>query len=366
MLGEKISIGPLDNLLRAKSSDPEESEQLAAHRVQIDPDRAEELLESLGIEVLEVKGDELVGLCPMHKARTGKQDHSPSWSFNRESGLHGCFSCLYGGGVLRLVADLRELETKWGFTDWAAAAAWVRDFEVSIQSKVANSLMTYRATDRAPKLVPMTEARLAVFDAEIPSWALDARKLDQEACTKFGVLWDPKTECWITPLRDPETKKLIGYQQKGQGNRFFRNRPPGTKKSQTLFGLDCFDGGTMIVVESPLDCLRLDVLGYPGAVSTCGAKVSPAQASLMAWRADAVILAMDNDPAGHKALEEFSQLAQDAGILRWSCLNYSRTAAKDVGDMPAREVEWAVDHAVDSLWGVNAMLAGRSGLKEWF
>lgn len=318
--------------------------------VQLDPERSVELLGSLGIEIETENGDEITALCPMHKERTGKVDHDPSWGFNLESGYHLCFACGYSGNVLTLVVDVKHLETKWGLPDWEAARRYVRDFELDLQSKMAqtDAKRGYRAPSKAPKLVPMTEARLAVFETEIPQWALDARKIDQEACDRYGVLWDPKEECWITPLRDPETRKLIGFQQKGQGNRYFRNRPPGMKKSQTLFGLDAFEGGRMIVVESPLDCLRLDALGITGAVSTCGAKVSAAQVELMDDRADEVLLALDNDPAGYKAMLGFRELAREVG-MRWSALNYSRSDQKDVGDMRDREVEWAVDHAIPEL-----------------
>jgi DNA primase len=51
-------------------------------------------LERLGIEGKE-SGDEYVARCPMHAARTGREDSHPSWSINLQTGLFLCFSCGY-------------------------------------------------------------------------------------------------------------------------------------------------------------------------------------------------------------------------------------------------------------------------------
>ena len=332
--------------------------------VLLDPARSREMLEALGIEVLQEQGDEVLAMCPMHRERTGKEDHNPSWNFNLVSGLSLCFSCSYATNAVGLVADVMGFKTKkLGLVDYEAAEKWLEDFALDPESQLGRiaKMRRFRSPDEyVPKLVPMTEARLAVFSPEPPAWALKARKIDQEACTRYGVLWDHATDCWITPLRDPETGKLIGYQQKGQGNRYFRNRPPGVRKSQTLFGLDAHaPGSPMIVVESPLDALRLDMLGYSGAVSTCGAKISEAQMQLMAFRASEILLALDADQAGRKATEEFYTAFTPVGVP-FSCLNYRGTDAKDVGDMDDAEVDWAVENAVSSIWGVDALLTGRT------
>lgn len=84
-----------------------------------------------------------------------------------------------------------------------------------------------------PKPIEMSEARLAVFDWP-PDWALQARQLTSRACETYGLMWDRRQEAWIAPIRNPDTAKLMGWQEKGQSNRTFRNRPTGVKKSITL------------------------------------------------------------------------------------------------------------------------------------
>ena len=47
-----------------------------------------------------------IGRCPMHEQRTGKPDHHPSWSINRYTYVHSCFSCGYKGTLHGLLLDL--------------------------------------------------------------------------------------------------------------------------------------------------------------------------------------------------------------------------------------------------------------------
>lgn len=317
----------------------------------------ERVLLRLHVDVTGERGSEILGLCPGHEARTGKQDHNPSWSINADTGIHHCFSCGFRGSILSLVAELLELHTKWGKLDLEAAKSWLRqntevDLEL-INKQLSEMRDAYVAI---PKPVPMSEARLAVFQ-DAPDWALDARGLTPEACAKFGVRWDSPLDSWITPIRD-ESGKLMGWQEKGQRERHFRNRPAGVAKSQTLFGLDCWEGPAMVVVESPLDAVRLESVGISGGVSTFGAIVSDEQLSLMR-RADRLIFAMDNpavDSAGRKSVEDLLRRTRAQGIECYF-LNYGGTKAKDVGDMTASEIRRAVERSHHMAVGKYMLVA---------
>ena len=70
----------------------------------------EKVLLSLDIPLVSQRGEEVQGLCPMHKARTGKEDHNPSWWINSVTGAHICFSCGYKGNVYTLVADIKGID----------------------------------------------------------------------------------------------------------------------------------------------------------------------------------------------------------------------------------------------------------------
>ena len=316
----------------------------------------EGVLLNLGIETAQ-RNNELVGLCPMHLERTGKEDSNPSWSMNADSGVHHCFSCGYKGTLLTLIAEVKEFTTGWGRPDLDEAKNWLRNNVEVNHDFIAQQLEEARNT-YIPITPPisMSEARLAVFDTP-PQWALDARDLTAEACAAHSVLWNTSKDSWITPIRNSKDFKLMGWQEKSQKERFFRNRPTGVAKSKTLFGIERFTGGTMIVVESPLDAVKLTSLGYDGAVSTFGALVSDAQLSIMGM-ADKLIFGFDNprtDAAGKKASQDMLIRIRKARMECWF-LNYPDDQYKDVGDMPKDLVSLSVEGAKHFVYGEAAFL----------
>lgn len=310
----------------------------------------------LGIDANQ-RNNELVALCPLHEARTGRKDNNPSWSINADTGVHHCFSCGYKGTLLSLVAEVLDLHTLWGRLDFEAAKAWL--FAVA-EIDLAFLVRTLEANKNTyvsiPRAVPMSEGRLGVFVAP-PQWALDARGLSADACKAYGQLWDAKQDSWISPIRDADTKKLMGWQEKGQTKRTFRNKPTGVVKSVTLFGLDVWIQGPMVIVESPLDVIKLATItnSYMG-VSTYGAMVSNEQVALMR-KADKLIIAFDNpklDPAGEKAALDMLARVKREGMECWF-FNYSDTGLKDVGDMTSEQIIWGIDHAKHCVYGKAAI-----------
>jgi hypothetical protein len=317
-------------------------------------------LESLGL-TFDVRGHEANSLCPMHFRRTGKEDHSPSWWINLDNGQHICFSCGYRGNLVQLVCDVKEfyLPAIWGTEDSSydldAGKAWLSsamDVSPTAMLEALRSLPNY--IREAPKPIEMTDARLALF-VEPPLDALSDRRLSLEAARKYKVLWDEPTSRWILPLRDPYFNRLYGWQEKGHRDRYFRNRPAGIQKSKTLFGVENQKDDVVIVVESPLDCLRLETAGIEGAVATCGAGASEAQVKLLR-ASDKVIVAFDNpklDQAGKKASDEFRAFARRYGMDVFY-FNYGDSGKKDPGDMTDEELRFGVDSAVSSIFGESA------------
>jgi DNA primase len=315
----------------------------------------ENALLRLGIEV-DQRGDELLGLCPMHLERTGKSDSNPSWSMNSETGVHHCFSCGYKGTLLTLVAEVKDFNTQWDRLDFDAAKEWLRsNIEVNFELLSKQLEEAKEAYIPVQRLLEMSEARLAVFESVPPQWALDARSLTVDACVIHRVKWDVRQNAWITPIRNPDTHALLGWQEKGQTNRYFRNRPTGVEKSKTLFGLDVWSGGSMIVVESPLDVVRLSSLGIAGGVSTYGASISEIQKQHMR-QAEKLIIAFDNaiiDSAGLKASQDMLAYGKKTG-LECYFFNYGKSGHKDIGDMPEQEIWDGIRTAKHSVFGEAA------------
>jgi len=307
----------------------------------------EKVLLSLDLSLHAQRGTEVNGLCPMHKQRTGKEDRRPSWWINVETGAHICFSCGYKGNVYTLIADVKGI-------DYHDARDYIDDTaEKPIDSLMKRIKELPQYVQAEPEQIPMSEARLVVY-TDAPDIELKKRFLKREAVDTHGVRWDTKTESWILPIRDPEDGSLWGWQEKGARGRFFKNQPVGVKKSKTVFGVQVMvETQDLIVVESPLDSVRLTGLGH-NSISTFGAIIGEDQAKIMR-RASRIIAAFDNDKAGYVANEQMRTFSKKYG-MELSYFNYAGIDVKDVGDMVEQEIEKGIATAKTSVLGKAAYI----------
>lgn len=319
------------------------------------------VLAGLGIDHSE-RGAEALALCPMHERRTGKADGNPSWSINLDTGQHICFSCGYKGNLIQLVCDVNEFYTNtWGEIDgrdYPAGQAWISNVsEIPLEKllEMVKALPSY--SEPIPKPLEMSEARLAVF-VDPPQDALDSRNITLESAQDYGVLWDSKKSTWILPIREPHFNRLMGWQEKGTLTRTFFNRPAGLQRSKTLFGIENQNEETLIVVESPLDCLVLHSMGITGAVALCGSSISEEQIKLIR-ASDKIIAAFDNDAAGRKASKELLAFGRKYG-LNLFFFNYGSSGKKDPGEMTYEEIQWGLQNAKSSILGENAYVQGNT------
>lgn len=298
----------------------------------------------LGVEVIRVTPPEIHGRCPMHVERTGAQDKHPSWSCNEDSGVFNCFSCGYAGPFVTLVEDLLDLDRE-------DAVAWVRKRGGIERVRKAlgqgnQPVYAHDLVDSGDTTKQVNEASLALF-VRPPAAACEARGFTASDATQYGVLWDREDDLWIIPIRDPDTGELMGWQEKN--DRYFRNRPNSVKKSRTLFGIDVFEGGTAILVESPLDVVRLHSAGVRGGLASFGVRASAEQMRLLRSVADDVIVALDNDRDG-RSLEQALR-RQYATRIGMRFLSYEHVSddVKDIGDMTDAQIHRAIKDAYSSI-----------------
>lgn len=304
----------------------------------------ERVLATLDLTLTAQRGSEIQGLCPMHKERTGNEDHNPSWWINSVTGAHICFSCGYKGNVYTLVRDLKGMD----YFDAKEYVEQGRELDVDVLLKRIRELPQYISVSEDE--IEMSEARLAVYHVP-PENELKKRFLKTSSAMYCDIWWDTANAAWILPIRDPDTHKLWGWQEKGSKGRFFRNQPAGVKKSKTVFNVQIMTKDPVIVVESPLDAVRLVGLGY-NAISTFGAIISEEQAKIMR-RCSQVIAAFDNDEAGKKACEQMLGFARKYG-MELKYFNYDAIDVKDVGDMTEQEIIRGIETARDRVWGKAA------------
>ena len=277
------------------------------------------VLVDLGVEVTRAGEREISGRCPVHLARTGHTDKSPSWSMNAETGLWLCYSCGARGTLVGLISELTGDEATL----------------IDIHSFLINSSLSRLEKLDVPEAQPEIDwISYGRFD-EVPKSNLYNRSLEAPIARAYGIRWDTKNKAWIIPIVSP-MGDLMGWQSKKVD--WVRNYPIGIKKSHTLFGIERFTNKTAVLVESPLDVVRLaTVCPEVQGLATFGSFVSTEQINILNSVASKVIVAMDNDDAGMKANKSlFRTLPRfDQGVL-W--LNYKGTNAKDIGDMTDEEI----------------------------
>lgn len=288
------------------------------------------VLLDLGVEVTRAGEREISGKCPVHLARTGHEDRSPSWSMNAENGLWICYSCGARGSLVSLVSELVGDE------------ASIIDIHSFLITSSLSRLDKQERVEYEPEVDWISYSR---FD-DVPEAYLYNRSLNASDTRKHGVRWDTKNKSWVIPIVS-SSGDLMGWQSKKVD--WVRNYPVGVKKSHTLFGIERFTNGTAVLVESPLDVVRLSGVfssdtQHVQGLATFGAYISEEQIRLLNAVASRVIVAMDNDDAGIKASKMlFRTLPRFDGGVLW--LNYKNTHAKDIGDMTDEEIMHAVNTA---------------------
>jgi Toprim-like len=313
-----------------------------------------EILDKLDIEITKETDTEIQAVCPVHYKVIGKYDNNPSWWINKSTGANICFSCQFKGSLFSLIGWVLDLYTTSGAVDYTAVTIWLNsNVEMSAES-LEKAIKGAPKHITLPERLPMSEARLALF-TDPPADALASRKITLTAAKYHGVLWNPKKETWIFPIRNAETEELMGWQEKGYREKTFKNQPIGVEKSATLFGVEHMRDDRVIVVESPLDVVRLTGLGIHGSVATYGASVSRWQLKLLRY-SDRIIAAFDNprfDAAGKKASDAILASAKAYG-LELSFFNYGDSEAKDIGDMTDDEIREGLKNAKDRIYGEKA------------
>ena len=279
------------------------------------------VLKTLGVDIRRAEGREISGRCPVHKRVTGREDGSPSWSMSAETGLWICFSCGARGTLSTLVSEL---------TGEPDAIMAVHHF--LIDRNLERLTSEVEVVKKKPEVDWISFSKFG----SAPDSELRKRAIDPDQARMHGIRWDTERDAWIIPIVN-QFGDLQGWQTKARD--WVRNFPVGVKKSESLFGIERFKGGTAILVESPLDVVRFaSVFDKPQALATFGAAVSAKQIGLLASVADKVIIAMDNDDAGKQSSKKFFKSLPyfRKGVWWW---DYSGTTAKDIGDMTNDEIE---------------------------
>jgi 5S rRNA maturation endonuclease (ribonuclease M5) len=291
------------------------------------PTNVPEVLDVLGIQIASEGNQEITAHCPFH------EDHHPSFSINKDTGLWICFQCGERGNLEHLLQKIKRGSSS-RLLQSVRRQSVGRGLRRTESAQSGSGVVRRDRLDPVPEIDPLlVYAQYESFDLP-PPWACENRQLESGAVERFGIRWN---KGWVIPIWTPEPagspRDLWGWQFKRLD--FVRNEPVGVKKSRTLFGLREFTGSTAILVESPLDVVRMASVGVTGALASFGAMVSNTQLQILTERAERIVVALDNDQEGKKQARKITRILNR--VLPTEIFTYY-SSVKDPGEMDDEEL----------------------------
>lgn len=300
------------------------------------------ILRSCGIEIVSQTGTDFLCLCPFHH-----NTDSPAFAASYSKGLYVCYNqnCNSSGTVLDLVMKLTERNN-------FEAMRYISQNKLSSADLLEEELKDL--LDDKPEFIEFPSvtleelhANIMVPESEGRSYFL-SRQINEEAIQYFNLGYSAKQRMVTVPLHSPDgiAVGIIGRSVEGKS---FKNSP-NLPRNKTMFNLHRAkrEGGTIIVVESSFDAIRLWQAGYPNAVATLGGSISDSNIQLLNKYSSTIIIMTDNDKAGRSLGSTIAGKLNRKNVL-WARYNYDVAyphEAKDVGDMTDEEIKQCVKNAI--------------------
>ncbi len=302
--------------------------------------------------ILKRRGKNLVGLCPFHSEKT------PSFTVYPESGSFYCFGCGVGGDVITFTGLTENL-------DYIESIKLLAE-RSNIQLPQDNSYDdTFQRLKNTVYDINREAARFfhSYLMSDSGKWALNYyinRGLSLKTIKHFGLGAAPESwDALINHLKskgftigDMVTANVVGKSDRGSYYDRFRKRlmfpiinirgnivgfsgralpedekkvgkyvntsdTPVYKKSENLFGMNfakscCSE--LIVLVEGNMDVISLHQAGFENVVAPLGTAFTSEQANLIARYTKEIVLMLDADAAGQKAIRRASEILEKTGL----------------------------------------------------
>ena len=300
---------------------------------------------------LKRRGKNLVGLCPFHNEKT------PSFTVYPESESFYCFGCGVGGDVFTftgLIENLDYIESIKLLAEKSGVALPQDGYDDSM-TRLKNTILDInKETARFYHSYLMSNAG---------KWGLDyflSRGLTLKTIKHFGLGAAP--DSWDSLIKHLKSKgftidqmitaNVVGKSQRGTYYDRFRKRymfpiinirgniigfsgraiageekqggkyvntsdTPVYKKSENLFGINFAKTACderIILVEGNMDVISLHQAGFTNVVAPLGTSFTNEQANLISRYTKEIVLMLDADTAGQKAVKRASELLENTGL----------------------------------------------------
>ena len=305
------------------------------------------ILRSCNIEIVSETGTDFLCLCPFHH-----NTDSPAFAASYSKGLYVCYNqnCNSSGTILDLVMKLTN-------RNHFEALRFISSNKMSEEEMLEEELK--ELLDDRPEFVEFSQLTLDSLygypkhHPDVPESIafknyLYSRKITDEAIDHFRIGWSCTQKMFTIPLHSPDgiPVGVIGRSVEGKA---FKNSP-NLPRNKTLFNIHRAkrEGGTIIVVESSLDAIRLWQAGFPNAVATLGGSISDVNIQNLNRYASTIILMTDNDSAGRALGNTIANKLKNKNIL-WAKYDHNTVyphMAKDVGDLTDEEIKACIKNAI--------------------
>jgi len=299
------------------------------------------ILQSCGIQIISQSGQDFLCLCPFHH-----NTDSPAFAVSYSKGLYVCYnqSCNSAGTVLDLVMKLTNRNNY-------EAMRYISTNKLSDAEILEEELK--ELLDEKPEFEEFPQSTLDklfndLCNSTVAQQYFKSRNITFEAMDYFKLGYSENQRMVTVPLHSPDGVPvgIIGRSIEGKSFKNSNNLP----RNKTMFNLHRAkrEGGTIIVVESSFDVIRLWQAGFPNAVATLGGSISDININHLNRYASTVILMTDNDGAGRMLGKTIAGKLKNKNVL-WAKYDHDviyPRLAKDVGDMTDEEIKQCIKNAI--------------------
>jgi DNA primase len=299
------------------------------------------ILRSCNIEIISQTGTDFLCLCPFHH-----NTDSPAFAASYSKGLYVCYNqnCNSSGTILDLVIKLTGRNN-------FEAMRFISSNKMSEAEMLEEELKDL--LDEKPEFVEFPRTTLeslynGLLKNEKAKEYFASRKIGYEAIANFALGYSQVQNMVTVPLHSPDGIP-VGIIGRSIEVKSFKNSP-NLPRNKTMFNLHRAkrEGGTIIVVESSFDAIRLWQAGFPNAVATLGGSISDTNINNLNRYASTIIIMTDNDKAGKALGETIANKLKNKNVLwaRYDSLNTYPHNAKDVGDLTDEEIKHCIKNAI--------------------
>ena len=300
------------------------------------------ILRSCNIDIVSETGTDFLCLCPFHH-----NVDSPAFAVSYSKGLYICYNqnCDSSGTIMDLVMQLTGRNN-------FEAMRFISANKLTDAEKLEEELRDI--LEDKPEFTPfpiqtVENAHTTLMSGEHGAKEyLLSRNINEEAMEQFQLGFSSVQQMTMVHLHSPDGL-LVGVIGRSIQGKAFKNSP-NLPRNKTLFNLHRAkrQGGTIIVVESSFDAIRLWQAGYPNAVATLGGSISDVNIQNLNRYASTIILMTDNDSAGRALGKTIANKLKNKNVL-WAKYDHNVIyphSAKDVGDMTDQEIKQCVLNAI--------------------